>query len=205
MLKIVDLYIDLLLFIGQGDRKIKPTQRVSLDKYRSGLFKDQGGKCKYCGVSKRKANFQIDHIDPVVMGGSNDYENLQLLCPPCNQRKGIQSDAEFRARYKSLLPAGKRIPQSVIPQERFKAVTRKTTESERVKAFRKTKYWSPRDRIRGGSIGTAVAVFAVLLILFSSIGLTDAALLLLPAIGAGVVGGGIWLRAGYTDKLVESD
>lgn len=205
MLKVVDLYIDFLLFIGQGDRKIRPTQRVSLDKYRSRLFKDQGGKCKYCGAPKRKANFQIDHIDPVVMGGSNDYENLQLLCPPCNQRKGIQSDAEFRQRYKSLLPAGKRTPQSVIPQDRFKAVTRKTTESERVKAFRKTKYWSPRDRIRGGSICTAMAVFVVLLILFASIGLTDAALLLLSVMGAGLVGGGIYLRAGYTDKLVESD
>ncbi len=205
MLKIVDLYIELLLFIGQGDRKIKPTQRVSLDKYRSRLFKDQDGKCRYCGAPKRKANFQIDHIDPVVMGGSNDYENLQLLCPPCNQRKGIQSDAEFRQRYKSLLPTRKRIPPSVIPQERFKAVTRKTTESERVKAFRKTKYWSPRDRIRGGSIGTAVAVFVVLLILLSSVGLTDAALLLLPAIAAALVGGGVFLRAGYTGKLVESD
>ena len=205
MLKIVDVYIELLLFIGQGDRKIKPTQRVSLDKYRSRLFKDQGGKCRYCGASKRKANFQVDHIDPVVTGGSNDYENLQLLCPPCNQRKGIQSDAEFRHRYKSLLPARKRIPPSVISQDRFKAVTRKTTESERVKAFRKTKYWSPRDRIRGGSIGTAVAVFVVLLILLSSVGLTDATLLLLPAIGAALVGGGIYLRAGYTDKLVESD
>ena len=205
MLKIVDLYIELLLFIGQGDRKIKPTQRVSLDKYRSRLFKDQGGKCKYCGASKRKANFQIDHIDPVVMGGSNDYENLQLLCPPCNQRKGIQSDAEFRARYKSLLPGSKRIPQSVISQDRFKAVTRKTTESERVKAFRKTKYFSPKDRIRGGSVFTGFALFAVLLILFASIGLTGAALLLLPIIVGGLVAGGIFLRAGYTGKLVESD
>ena len=204
MLKVVDLFIDFLLLVGEGDRKIRPTQRVSLEKYRTMLYKEQGRKCKYCGASKRKANFQIDHIHPVVMGGSNDYENLQLLCPSCNQRKGMQSDAEFRERYKSLLPKRGGIPQSVIPAEKFRAVTKETTESERVKAFRKTKYLSPRDRIRGGAIGSAIAVIAVLFVLFASIGLSGAALLILPIMVGGLIGGGIYLRAAHTGKLVES-
>ena len=202
MLKLLDLFIDFLLLIGEGDRKIRPTQRVSLEKYRSRLYTEQGRKCKYCGASKRKANFQIDHVDPVVMGGSNDYDNLQLLCPPCNQRKGMQSDAEFRERYKSLLPK-RGIPQSVISPERFRAVTRQTTESESVRTFRKTKYWSPKDRIRGGAIGSAFVVAIALLILLASLGATDALLLLLPIILGGVIGGGIYLRAGSTGKLIE--
>ena len=199
----LDLYIDFLILVGE-DRKIKPTKRVAaIEKYKGRLFREQGGRCRYCGASKRMRNLQIEHLDPVVRGGSNDYQNLQLTCAPCNQRKGMQTDAEFRRRYRSLLPAGRRIPQSPIPQTDFKAVTQRTTESEEVKAFRKTKYFSPRERVGGGATATGVAVAIVLFLLLSSAGLSDLPLLFLALLGGGVVGGGIFLRASHTGKLVD--
>lgn len=32
-------------------------------------------------------NYEVDHVVPLFLGGSNDRENLQLLCPECHRSK----------------------------------------------------------------------------------------------------------------------
>jgi len=49
------------------------------------IFERQGGKCSACSSSDR---LEIDHVLPIVLGGSSDPSNLQLLCLPCNRSKG---------------------------------------------------------------------------------------------------------------------
>jgi HNH endonuclease len=44
-----------------------------------------GGRCRQCGAN---VELQYDHIIPVAYGGANTPENLQILCGPCNRRKG---------------------------------------------------------------------------------------------------------------------
>ena len=44
-----------------------------------------GGRCRGCGNT---VELQYDHIIPVSMGGATSAENLQILCGPCNRRKG---------------------------------------------------------------------------------------------------------------------
>ncbi|MDL2271251.1 HNH endonuclease, partial [Methanobrevibacter sp. OttesenSCG-928-I08] len=44
-------------------------------------------RCAECGTSKENAELEIDHIIPVAKGGSNDIDNLQVLCRDCNRGK----------------------------------------------------------------------------------------------------------------------
>lgn len=44
-------------------------------------------KCKHCGSSDDLA---IDHIHALANGGTNELDNLQLLCRACNSSKGAR-------------------------------------------------------------------------------------------------------------------
>jgi hypothetical protein len=43
-------------------------------------------RCCICKASGVK--LEVDHIVPLSLGGSNDMDNLQALCVPCNRGKG---------------------------------------------------------------------------------------------------------------------
>ena len=47
-----------------------------------------GYRCKRCKREFPLDIMQVDHIHPQARRGSNLPHNLQLLCPPCNQKKG---------------------------------------------------------------------------------------------------------------------
>lgn len=49
------------------------------------VWQRDGGRCVTCDS---QSNLEFDHIIPLAMGGSNTARNLQLLCEPCNRRKG---------------------------------------------------------------------------------------------------------------------
>lgn len=50
------------------------------------IFKKQRGRCAYCRAKLGKKR-HVDHIAPLVRGGTNDRRNLQILCQDCNLAK----------------------------------------------------------------------------------------------------------------------
>jgi 5-methylcytosine-specific restriction endonuclease McrA len=53
------------------------------------------GVCGYCGAPEP---LQADHRIPLCRGGTNFIENIIPACPRCNQRKGRDTEKDFRAR-----------------------------------------------------------------------------------------------------------
>jgi rubredoxin len=55
------------------------------------ILKRDNYRCQMCGVTaKDGATLEIDHIYPVSKGGTNEPDNLQVLCRDCNAGKGAQ-------------------------------------------------------------------------------------------------------------------
>jgi len=51
------------------------------------IIQNGSGRCAYCGSTEK---LEIDHIIPLARGGTNDSDNLQVLCRSCNRRKGVR-------------------------------------------------------------------------------------------------------------------
>jgi 5-methylcytosine-specific restriction endonuclease McrA len=51
-----------------------------------------GASCRACASV---GPLVIDHIVPIVRGGTSDRTNLQPLCDPCNRAKGRKTMSEF--------------------------------------------------------------------------------------------------------------
>ena len=54
----------------------------------------QRDRCGYCDKSLKRG-FHVDHVIPLVLGGTNNRANLQLLCASCNTRKGKKHPLDY--------------------------------------------------------------------------------------------------------------
>lgn len=61
------------------------------------LFKQQKGKCIYCGCQLDKTNLCTDHMTPLSREGKHEFSNLALACKDCNQLKLSKTKQEFIA------------------------------------------------------------------------------------------------------------
>ena len=204
---VADGFIWLMLQTRPNERRIKPTERIPWPMgLKRELMERQNSTCVYCGHRRTPRLLEIDHIFPVVRGGSNDIDNLQVICRPCNMRKGIQSDQEFRARYAHLLPSKPLTPpRRRIAQREFSAETKRTSQSDTVRTFRKSRYISNRDKVVGGCAFLGFAVASVMLISLALLGLEGLLLLLPPIVLGAAVGFGAWLRAYKTGAMMEDE
>lgn len=67
------------------------------------LLKTQQNFCVNCHADLLKVGYHIDHNMPLSLGGLHDDNNLQLLCPTCNMKKGNKDPIEWAKQNGRLL------------------------------------------------------------------------------------------------------
>jgi hypothetical protein len=72
----------------------RPRRDTISSEVRAYLLTRDYGKCRTCASTER---LEVDHIHPVVFGGTSALDNLQVLCRNCNQEKGPTSYARRRS------------------------------------------------------------------------------------------------------------
>jgi len=91
-------------------------------KLRFEVLKRDAFTCKYCGANGNDVLLHVDHIIPVVEGGTNDIINLTTACQPCNAGKGgIKLDDQEMVR-QSMSEAQERQARTQQAQEMTKWV-----------------------------------------------------------------------------------
>lgn len=86
--------------------------------------------CAWCKKDIKGKNHkkQVDHIKPLLRGGSNDFNNLVLSCPECNRKAGT---APYRVKPSWIKP------NKFVLQEKIDKPSRPTSE----KGSRFWDYW----------------------------------------------------------------
>lgn len=62
---------------------------------RQEVYDRDGLACLHCGATEP---LSLDHIYPWSLGGSDEPDNLQTLCRPCNSRKGAKLNHVVQGR-----------------------------------------------------------------------------------------------------------
>ncbi len=52
------------------------------------IWRRDHGRCSNCGS---RVNLNIDHVEPIAIGGRSEPDNLRILCFNCNQRAAMKS------------------------------------------------------------------------------------------------------------------
>ena len=89
---------------NRHDLITRPLNRISFStSFRLSLFLKRKGICSVCSlkIDAGKA-WDIDHVIPLALGGTNEAENLQILCKPCHQSKTAKNDIPRIAKTKRL-------------------------------------------------------------------------------------------------------
>jgi 5-methylcytosine-specific restriction protein A len=93
---LAERFIELREELKQIRKRKQPTQRVHrTEPQRREIAKRQnwlctGQQCREAKTTQELQEYDIDHIVPLYLGGTEEPDNLQALCPGCHRRKTDQ-------------------------------------------------------------------------------------------------------------------
>jgi 5-methylcytosine-specific restriction endonuclease McrA len=104
-----------------------------------------GYKCKKCRRVFDLDILEVDHIKPQSRGGKDNPSNLQLLCPPCNKKKGSKIKTAGVKSTSSLIKKTTRKKPKPVRKTASKSRTKKKIATNKPKIIKK-KIKSPVKR-----------------------------------------------------------
>lgn len=87
---------------------IAPTPRRKMTRARAAkIFLREQGRCYVCSIKLRVGvdKYQIEHPDPLCLGGSDNDADLRVICDDCHKAKTKQ-DATEKAKRDRIVTAG---------------------------------------------------------------------------------------------------
>jgi hypothetical protein len=111
-------------YVLESLERIPVIGRTISPQTRNEVLERNGYTCQLCGAGpgdpdpfnpNRKIRLHIDHIIPKSQGGTDDKENLRVLCSACNQaRANIQTPSESALNIVARIrKAGRGVQQEV--------------------------------------------------------------------------------------------
>jgi hypothetical protein len=97
---------------------------------RFAVFARDGFTCRYCGRQSDTVALHIDHILPVVEGGTNDESNLITACADCNLGKGAKVPEFQQPTEADRLRASQEMHEQREAAERARAAVQYAKEME---------------------------------------------------------------------------
>ena len=80
---------------GAEDRKLEETDFLESKERREAIHAREQGLCFYCLRRLEEEAKTLDHVVPLVKGGSNSYRNLVSCCAECNSYKVEKPAGDF--------------------------------------------------------------------------------------------------------------
>jgi len=81
-----------------GGAKLEEADFLRTGALRRAIHAREGGACFYCLRRTPSRAHCLDHVVPLMEGGSNSYRNLVSCCMGCNSEKRVQAAADFLRR-----------------------------------------------------------------------------------------------------------
>lgn len=88
-------------------------------KIRRQVHAKYGGRCAYCGDEITQRQMQVDHIKPRYLRGTDDMDNLNPACRPCNNYKLTFSIEELRWQIAQQVERGRKTSVNFRLAERY--------------------------------------------------------------------------------------
>lgn len=99
------------VYVNSGQRVEGRTRMAIPDAVKVAVWNRDAGVCVEC---RSEIELQYDHVIPFSKGGSDEVENIQLLCRVCNQRKG--ASLTIHPVSSAVLPQRRNESQRVLVQ-----------------------------------------------------------------------------------------
>lgn len=119
---------------------LAPTKRRKMTRARAAaIFLREQGRCYCCGRKLRIGvdKYQIEHPDPLSLGGSDDDADLRVICNDCHKPKTKKDAAEKARRDRIVTEAWDRGDRPKIASRGFpKAPPQRTASTPPTKRAR---------------------------------------------------------------------